>query len=107
MPGPNWSKVTAAETAKIAEIAKRFEREATELEGRLPRGYQRLNLIMDIEAAHLACPIDLERLLTADSATFGHDLGGISRHINRETGALEGCFVPRTARRSEPAAQPA
>lgn len=96
--GPNWSKISRAEARKVGEIAERFEREEKEREGRLPRGYKRLNLIMDIEAAHLACPIDLERLLTADAATFGHDLVGIYRHINRETGELSGCFVPRTAR---------
>ena len=90
----DWSKITQDENEIIRRIVLRFERKF----GR-PPGYQRLNLTMDISAAHLACPMDLEGLLEADAATFGHDIGGITRHINRDTGELGGCFVPQTARR--------
>ncbi len=100
MTGPDWSKITEVEHEQALRIAKRFEREIGK-----PPGYQRLNLIMDIEAAHLTLPLDLGRLLSADLATFGHDVGGISRYMDRKTGELGGCFVPRTARRPEPAIQ--
>lgn len=91
---PDWSLITPDEKAIIFKIVERFEKKF----GR-PPGYQRLNLVMDISAAHLACPMDLESLLESDAVTFGHDIGGITRHINRGTGELEGCFIPRTARR--------
>lgn len=90
----DWSKISKDDHETIVAIAQRFEAAYGK-----PEGYQRLNLIMDLEAAHIACPIDLPGLLAADPTTFGHDVGGISRHINRETGELGGCFVPRTARR--------
>lgn len=59
----------------------------------------RLEAEMDITAAHAnGCPIDLRKLLASDAATFGHDVGGISRYIDRKTGALTGFFVPRCAK---------
>jgi hypothetical protein len=60
-------------------------------------GYDRLSLTMDISAAHLNTPLDLEAMLAGDDADFFHDAFGIRNHINRETGELEDCFVPRFA----------
>ncbi len=57
-----------------------------------------IDLAMDITACHLnGCPLDLAGLLAARDADFGHDVLGINRHINRETGQLEDCFCPRHA----------
>jgi len=33
-----------------------------------------------------------------------HDVSGIARHLNRETGRLEGCFLPRFSDHSKSAA---
>lgn len=53
---------------------------------------------MDVLATHLnGCPLDLERLSAADDFNFAHDVFGIYRHLNRETGQLEDCFLPRFA----------
>lgn len=53
---------------------------------------------MDIIACHLnGCPLDLEKLLNAPQFDFAHDICGITRHIDRETGELKNCFVPRCA----------
>jgi hypothetical protein len=53
---------------------------------------------MDITACHLnGCPLRLGELLGADDANFAHDVFGIRRHLNRETGKLEDCFCPRYA----------
>lgn len=61
-----------------------------------------MNLTMDLTATHLnGTPLDLPGLLAADPYTFLHDIGGICQHINRETGQLEDCFLPRTAKREE------
>ena len=57
-----------------------------------------LDLEMDLTAAHLnGCPLDLERLLNADDLNFFHDIYGIGEHLNRKTGRLTDCFVPRCA----------
>lgn len=64
----------------------------------LPRGYKRVNLLMDLMAADGVngnAPLDWERLMFAGDFNFLHDIGGISRHMNRETGFLDGHFVPR------------
>lgn len=55
---------------------------------------------MDIAAAHLnGCPLRLEELADADNFNFAHDVLGINRHLNRETGELQDCFLPRYAAR--------
>lgn len=52
---------------------------------------------MDLTACHLnGCAIDLEKLLRAPDATFGHDVYGIRRFIDRTTGKIPGeFFAPR------------
>lgn len=51
---------------------------------------------MDITACHCnGCQLDLEKLLNAPNGDFGHDVFGIRRHIDRETGKLTGFFDPR------------
>ncbi|KVZ18619.1 hypothetical protein WT88_29495 [Burkholderia stagnalis] len=57
-----------------------------------------LDLHMDLTACHAnGCPIDWEKLNGADDVTLAHDVGGIQRHINRRTGKLEDCFLPKCA----------
>lgn len=59
-----------------------------------------LDTNMDILAAHLnGCRLDLLALLAANGLDFAHDVRGITRHVNRRTGALEDCFLPRCAAR--------
>jgi len=56
-----------------------------------------MSLHMDITACHLnGCPLKLQKLLEADDFNFAHDVFGIQRHINRRTGKLEDCFLPRS-----------
>ncbi len=60
----------------------------------------RTSLIMDIMAAdgeNGNNPIDFDRWLDSDNGNFMHDLGGIHRNLNRETGMLDNCFLPRFA----------
>jgi hypothetical protein len=55
--------------------------------------------VMDLMACHCnGTPLDLPKLLAAPVPDFGHDVGGIRRHLNRSTGELEGHFQPRCAR---------
>ena len=54
-----------------------------------------LEVRMDISAVHAQAPLRLEEFAAADDANFGHDLIGILNHLNRLTGEMEDCFVPR------------
>lgn len=61
--------------------------------------YPFMDADMDVTACHLnGCPLKLAQLLVADDANFAHDVFGIRRHLNRETGKLENCFLPRYAK---------
>lgn len=61
-------------------------------------GDKRIALAMDLSACHVKCPLDLAGLLQAGTIDFVHDVLGIRRHIDRETGHLQDGFVPRCAR---------
>ena len=90
--------------AQAADVAKRYESIVPANER---TGYGRINLIMDLTAADGVNgnrPLDWDRLLAADDFNFMHDVCGISRHINRETGELEGFFLPRFTKREAVAA---
>jgi hypothetical protein len=59
----------------------------------------RLSFEMDIDAAHSnGTPLDFDKLLAFDDFNFWHDINGIQRHINRETGKIENCFSPRCSK---------
>lgn len=63
----------------------------------------RMSFIMDICAADGVNgnpSIDLDALAEADDFNFTHDVYGICGHLDRETGKLGNCFVPRFARKS-------
>ena len=88
----NWEtvNVTEEETLTINEIAKRA----------VSQGVQRnfLHLNMDIMACHVSgCRLDLKALLAFPRRDFLHDICGIVRHIDCETGVLEDGFLPRCA----------
>jgi hypothetical protein len=58
----------------------------------------RLDVTMDLIACHMVgCRLDLAKLLRANVLDFSHDVFGIRRHLNRETGELFDCFLPRCA----------
>lgn len=53
-------------------------------------------MLMDIIACHLnGCPLRLAELAEADEFNFSHDVWGIRRHMDRKTGKLTDCFLPR------------
>lgn len=83
----DWS-ITKDEAKTIDLIVKRAKTIAPDL---ILDG-----LNMDITACHLnGNPIDLDALLAADDANFGHDVFGIIRYIDRTNGKLTDCFSPR------------
>lgn len=62
--------------------------------------FHRQSAEMDLCATHAnGTPLDFARLAAADDFNLLHDFVGISNHIDRTTGKLTGCFLPRfTAR---------
>ena len=61
-----------------------------------------IDTLMDVEAAHnIDGPLDLAALLASRDADFTHDIGGIHRHLDHDTGGLTGCFQPRCGKRKE------
>ena len=59
---------------------------------------QRQDLMMDVIAVHVnGTPLRLRELLWADDASFGHDVFGIRRFLNRDDATLTQCFTPRFA----------
>lgn len=77
----------------ICEIADRVEASGN------PWNLDRMTLVMDLSATSAnGCPMDFAKLAKADAETFAHDVYGIVRHIDRATGKLGDCFLPRTAK---------
>ncbi len=88
----DWT-VTREEAEAIRDISRRAIVEH-------PNTFRMLTLTMDLTACHCnGCPLRLIELSDAKDGDFIHDVGGISRHINRDTGELGDCFVPRYALR--------
>lgn len=60
---------------------------------------------MDLTAVHAnGNPMRLADLLAADDFNFAHDIVGISRFLDRNTGRLTDCFSPRFSARELAAA---
>lgn len=58
--------------------------------------YNKITALMDLTAVHAnGNPLRLGELLEANDFDFNHDVFGIRRHIDRETGLLRDFFVPR------------
>ena len=89
-------RATKAEFELMNAIADRAVRAASAA----GVSYGKQDALMDINACHSnGCPLKLDELLNADGFNFNHDVFGIRRHLNRETGKLEGFFLPRFARK--------
>ena len=82
--------MTTDEMLTIAEIAKRADEKGLLM-------FDRMSLIMDIQAAHEQFKLKLDKLLEADDYNFSHDIVGIQQNINRKTKEIENCFLPRYA----------
>ena len=54
--------------------------------------------MMDLCACHAnGTPLDFQKLLDFPRFDFTHDVFGLVRHMNRETGKLRDHFLPRCA----------
>lgn len=84
---------TYLEHETIIKIAKRAEEIAGKNQIEIS---SRMHIVMDIEATHCnGCRLKLDELLAFPDFDFVHDVWGIMRHLDRETGQLTNCFLPR------------
>lgn len=91
--------VTAREHRIIHEIAEMAVRAAQDY----GFDYNLLDATMDLTACHAnGMKLNLEKLLNAPEEDFCHDVFGIRRYIDRFTGKIDGCFVPRCASLANP-----
>ncbi len=90
-------RVSSADMDIIEKIALRAEKIAAK--HRHPNDRRKLQeYLMDFTATHAnGCPLKLQAFLDADDFNFAHDAFGIERHLNRNNGQLEDCFLPRFA----------
>ena len=93
MTNIRWS-VSKQESELIERIASRAVRTARE--NRID--YDQRTAMMDITAVHAnGCKLRLNDLIEADAFNFAHDIFGIRSHLDRTTGQLTDCFLPRFA----------
>lgn len=92
-------KVSPADHALIMKCVERYTSFVNQLLG---QPVDKLGLMMDLTACHAnGNPLRLTDLAeTKDDFSFIHDVGGIRRHLNRDTGQLEDGFSPRFSRRA-------
>ena len=45
--------------------------------------------------SHELCPLKLSELFEANDGNFAHDVFGLWQHLDRETGQIKDCFLPR------------
>lgn len=90
-------KATKAEYLAIGRVVTR----AALLASKTGKRVDALSMTMDLSACHAnGTPLDFDALLSFGDADFAHDVFGITRYIDRETGILGSCFLPRCARKS-------
>lgn len=84
---------------KDQEIIQKIAERAHKMIFRMgPTSRDALDYNMDVTATHLnGCRLRLLDFLGAEDFSFMHDITGIGRHLNRETGKLENFFLPRFA----------
>lgn len=88
-------EVTNDELDLIRSIARR----AAHVARTANVAYPPMDAALDVLAVHVnGNPLRLDELLCAKTADFAHDIFGIQRHLDRDTGKLQMCFKPRYTR---------
>lgn len=90
-----FGKTTLEEDAAIESILDRFEAVAWDAYGEPP---DRTGLLMDLLATHHNVPLDFRAMDQGRDFDLIHDVAGIHRHLDRDTGMLTGGFLPRYAK---------
>lgn len=83
---------------EVIELESKIADRAIGMARALGTTIKKLDMVMDIDACHCnGCPLKLAELLAADDFNFAHDVFGIRKNIDRKTGKLQNCFLPRYA----------
>lgn len=97
-------KLLRQDVALIAQIADRAVAVAKAASHETTDVPSFMRVFMCVGMAHQRSPLDLDRLLHGPLTDFTHDVFGIMRHIDLETGYMRDCFVPRYAQHQHRAA---
>jgi hypothetical protein len=54
-------------------------------------------ILMDVMLTHYTIGLKLEEMVNGPQYDFVHDMMGIQKHLDRQTGAMLDCFLPRFA----------
>lgn len=85
---------TKSDIENISRILDRVDAITKKFGGK----FDRLSAFMDLDATHSnGCPMDFASLAGTDDFNLMHDVNGIARHIDRQTGKLGDLFHPRFA----------
>lgn len=91
-------RISRGDARSLEDIADR----ALSLARRAKIDIRKIDIVMDLTATHAnGCRMNFAELAAADQFNLSHDVFGIMRHLNRETGQLEDFFVPRFSQRKE------
>lgn len=92
-------EIDGDDVRKIHRIAMRAAKELSEVDAvhRNDPTFDILSCEMDLTVVHATVGLRLDDLIEAEPFNFWHDISGIERHLNRDTGELENCFLPRYA----------
>lgn len=94
MAHATFAKFTDAEEAAVARIIAR----AVALYAAAGDPVEPIHVRMNLSCVHATTPLRLADMADAPDFDFGHDIFGIERHLDKDTGRLGGCFLPRFAR---------
>lgn len=87
-----------SEVDELRQISKVAARAVVALGKPLPSGMDHQTICLDLGKVHdSGCPLDLAGLLVCRESDLLHDVMGIHRHLDRDTGELLECFWPRYA----------
>jgi len=92
-----FAEFTPSERQSVDTILSRMAR-IVRAAGRTFGPQDCVTVEMDIAAVHVTCPLDLERMAAGADFDLAHDVYGINRHLDRDTGELRDFFCPRFAR---------
>lgn len=92
----NHVETGSADFTVISKIADRYLAFLQSLPNRKKHhDPSKMSITMDLEVVHYIYGLNLVAMLDGKFADLMHDLGGIMAHLDRETGVLKDCFVPR------------
>ncbi len=93
----DWGKVTDETRDAVEELLTR--RGGTVFHAIPPELRQDIEMDLCVVDA-FNYPLDFPRMLKAEAADLMHDIHGIRANLNRKSGKLDNCFVPRLIKRA-------